>query len=384
MPRGLEYHMCLRKLFISRWMKGEGSVASLAREFRISRATAHNWIRRYVDNGEEGLIPRPRRLHNSPLRTPDSVEALITAERRRYPYKGARTLRHELGGADAGLPSVRTVNRILGRNGLIEKRNKRSEAVNRFERQAANELWQMDHKASFHLGYGQRVVPFVVLDDASRFLIGVDLNPDKSFDSTWSSLWSFFGTFGLPGAILSDNAHVFAGHDGPSQLEARLIRLGVRIIHGRVSHPQTQGKVERVCGTMQRELLNSRRWRHVAELQAALDEWYDYYNFRRPHQALDMDVPAVHYLPSQRRRPGAVPPMTYPEGAVLRKVHSDGRISYRGARYEVGRGLAGGSVALMDTDGLLEIRYGDVLIGNFDIRPTRKHIKMSRCYVDKK
>lgn len=300
MPKGQEYCMCVRSLFIARYLRCEGSVASLARETGIHRATAHNWIRRYIDGGYEGLKSSSRRPRVTPHRTPGSLEGHLVRLREKYPRWGARKLMHLLRREGIEPPSERTVNRILKRNGLVVQRRRRAEAPNRFERDLPNELWQMDHKRSMHFGYGERAVPFVVIDDATRFLIGVDLNPDKGLESTWASLWSMFGLWGLPDAILSDNAHLFAGHDGPSRLESRLIRLGIKILHGRVGHPQTQGKVERVNGTIEYELLSTRSWRNADELRPALVDWIDTYNLLRPHEALDNDVPASRYLPERQ------------------------------------------------------------------------------------
>jgi transposase InsO family protein len=344
----------------------------------IHRSTAHNWIRRYINGGHEGLKPDSRRPRVSPNHTPGSIEDQVVRLREEYPRWGARKLMHLLRREGIEPPSERTVNRILKRNGLVAQRERRTDAENRFERVSPNELWQMDHKRSMHFGYGERAVPFVVIDDATRFLIGVDLNPDKGLDSTWASLWSMFGLWGLPDAILSDNAHLFAGHDGPSRLESRLIRLGIKVLHGRVGHPQTQGKVERVNGTIEYELLGTRHWRNADELRPALAEWLDTYNLVRPHEALDMDVPASRYFPSAKRRPEGIPAMVYRESEVLRKVSCDGRITYKGARYEVGRGLAGQKVAVQETDDVLEIRYGELTIANYDLRPKR-YIKISRC-----
>lgn len=371
MSRGQEYCMCVRKLLMARYLKGEGSVASLAQELGIHRATAHNWIRRYIEVGDEGLKPVSRRPHSSPGRTPDSLEAEVIRLRERHPRWGARKLIRLLENGGIEPPSERTANRILKRNGLVMERDRRAEAPTRFERGSPNELWQMDHKRSMHLGYGERAVTFVVVDDASRFLIGADLNPDKGLESTWSSLWAFFGRWGLPDAILSDNAHLFAGHDGPSQLESRLIRLGIKVLHGRVGHPQTQGKVERLNGTLEYELFSLKRWRSVDELKPALTDWIETYNFLRPHEALDMDVPGSRYLPSRNARPDEVPRMTYPEGTTLRKVDSYGRISYKGARYEVGRGIAGEKVSLVQTKATLDINYGELLIAQYELRPKR-------------
>lgn len=70
--------------------------------------------------------------------------------------------------------------------------------------------------------------------------------------------------------------------------------------------------------------------------------------------------------------------MIYQDGEVLRKVACDGRFTYKGARYEAGRGLAGQKVAVDEVDDVLEVRYGEMTIAKYVLRPKR-NIKISRC-----
>ena len=205
-----------------------------------------------------------------------------------------------------------------------------------FERSRPNALWQLDHKRAVHGRWSRRSVPLVVEDDASRYLVGLRALPDKGLASTWEALWGMFGEFGLPESVLTDNDGVFHGRRGPSQFEARLMRLGISVLHGRPYHPQTQGKVERLNGTLELEVLRDGVFRSAADLQAGYDAFRERYNFERPHEALDLAVPASRYEPSRRVRPARVPPMEYAPGAVLRRVQKDGWISWRGWAISVG------------------------------------------------
>ena len=45
---------------------------------------------------------------------------------------------------------------------------------------------------------------------------------------------------------------------------------------------------------------------------SAFDEWRDEYNLHRPHQALDMQVPASRYRPSGMAYCEQLPPIEYP------------------------------------------------------------------------
>jgi len=228
----------------------------------------------------------------------------------------------------------------------------------RFERDRPNSLWQVDHKRAIHGSWAVRTVPLAVEDDASRYLIALRAQPDGSGATTWDSLWDAFGEFGLPEAILTDNAPLFHGRSGPSRMEVLLLRLGITPLHGRPYHPQTQGKVERLHGTLERELLRDGHFRSAEELQAGFDAFRARYNYERPHEALDLAVPASRYQPSNRRRPKELPEVEYPPGATLRRGNKDGWISWHGLRVEIGVGLRGEQVEVRETEDGIDIYYG--------------------------
>lgn len=352
----------LRRIFIERVRSGV-NMSEACRDFGISRPTGYKWLRRYDREGVDGLRDRSRRPLRVSLTDPDMVEAIIRERSRRK--WGARKIRKRLETLGSNPPSERTVNRILKREGLQDSRRGEPETPQRFERSRPNALWQMDHKSAIRGKWRSRAVPFVVLDDHSRYLLCLRALADKGLDSTWRWLWWLFGEVGLPESILSDNDMVFAGRNGPSQVEARLMLLGIEVIHGRPYHPQTQGKVERFNGTLQRELLRDGVFEGPSDLQESFDQFRYEYNFERPHEALDLEVPASRYMPSNRLRPSVLPEVFYPEAALLRKVDSGGRISFRNERVEVGGGISGEWVELRDADFGFEVYYGEYRILGF-------------------
>lgn len=348
----------LRKLFIRAVESGAESMSEVCREFSISRKTGYKWLGRYHMDGDAGLVDCSRRPKGIRYGTDPEVKELLLKERRAHPAWGVRKLCKRLERRGVVPPPERTANRILRREGMIEPRAGREGEPQRFERAHPNELWQIDHKSAIHGAWSRRTVPFTVIDDCSRYLLGLWALPDKGLVSSWGALWDILGEFGLPEAILTDNDQVFHGTNGPSQFEARLLRLGVEVLHGRAYHPQTQGKVERVHGTLELELLRNGSFRSCEELQAGFDRFRDEYNFGRPHEALGMDVPGAHYRPSTRRRPDVIPEMEYPSGAVLRKVQKDGWVSWKGYCIEVGMGLHKERVEIREAEDGIEVYYG--------------------------
>jgi len=76
-------------------------------------------------------------------------------------------------------------------------------------------------------------------------------------------------------------------------------RNGIRQLLTKPYSPTTTGKVERWHQTLQDELLNDAGpFSSQEQAQAAVDEWREEYNHRRPHQSLDMACPADKFQAS--------------------------------------------------------------------------------------
>jgi len=218
-----------------------------------------------------------------------------------------------------------------------------------------------------------------ILDDHSRFLIALKPCLDLTMATAFDTLWEAFAEHGMPKAILSDNAFgtTFQVPKTISWFDARLIRLGITPIHGRPYHPQTQGKVERFHGTLEREL-----WPHLQRdcLKRFTDEinrWRsDIYNSKRPHEALGDQPPASHWQPSSRSRPTSLPQVSYPTGSLLRKVSSSGDIRWKQFRILAGRGITGQVVRIEEHHDRVDLYYSWKLIRSINSQSLKPHIML--------
>lgn len=353
-------------------------VAAVAREFGVSRKTAHKWLCVYDRAGADGpaapvsaaaLADRPRRPRHSPAKTSDDLERQALAVRDRYhwgPRKIRAFLLQEAGRAGApapALPSARTFAAILARNARV---GPAPDPVppQRFERGAPNELWQLDHKGPVEVAR-RKVAPLTVIDDHSRYCLAFRPCDDKTMASAFAVLWDVFAGAGLPDAILCDNAFNTTGADAPglSWFDSRLIRLGIRPAHGRPYHPQTQGKCERFHGSAAREFIhfNARR-DDRAHFDADAEAWRGAYNTLRPHEALGDRPPVERWRPSGRKRPASLPQPAYDAGQLTRKIGSCGEVSFNGYKILVGRGLAGDHVRVEEHDRELRVFYCATLV----------------------
>ena len=334
------------------------SVTRACREFGISRKTGYKWLHRAQQQPTMPLTDHSRRPHASPQRTPADMEQQILHVRDRFGWDG-RKIRAFLRQQGLNLPSRQTVQQVLRRHGRVQPRSKEPASWQFFQRSAPNLLWQLDFKGPIEVAR-QRLFPFVILDDHSRYLLALHPCTDCTMASAWDVLWQAFAEVGLPDSILSDNAFGTRGQNdlGVSWFEAQLLRLDITPLHGRPYHPQTQGKCERLNGTLEAELWPRIRRDSRAHFDQDLTDWRTaVYNTLRPHEALGDQPPLSRWRPSPRPCPATLPEVLYPTGAVLRKVMNRGDISWHGYRILVGAGLEGQYVRLEEREAEVAVFY---------------------------
>lgn len=279
------------------------NISALCREYGITRRTGYKWLARA--KAGEPMTDRSRRPCTNPKQTPADTEALILGVRQENPGWGAKTIRSVLERrGHTGLPCVKTVNNILHRNGCIsaEESLKRKPYI-RFEKERCNMMWQTDFKGEFQMADKKYCYPLTILDDHSRYSLRIA--PRLSTKNVVIPVFlEVFREFGLPDSILSDNGAQFAGFKrGYTRFEKWLMDLDILPIHGRIKHPQTQGKIERFHRTMKDELLKHCTISDIDDAECKMQLWRDKYNHVRPHEALGMRCPGEVYVRSQRVYP---------------------------------------------------------------------------------
>ena len=90
--------------------------------------------------------------------------------------------------------------------------------------------------------------------------------------------------------LLSDNGACYIASELKDYLKAK----GISQVHGKMAHPQTQGKIERY----HRSIKNVVKLDHYycpEELNIALETFVHYYNYHRFHESLNNVTPADVY-----------------------------------------------------------------------------------------
>jgi len=274
------------------------------------------------------------------------MTARVIAVRERYGWGG-----HKLTAvldAEGIHVAPRTIDRIIAREGLTRADVAPAAAPRRFARAAPNDLWQIDAKGYYPLAHRRRCHPFSVLDDHSRYAIGLYALPTLHQERVRAALIDCFEHYGVPTAMLMDHGTPWwapTNAAGLSTLSVWLLKQGIQLLHGRVRHPQTQGKVERFHRTLGERL----RWwgvpRDLRGFVTALAAFRDEYNEVRPHAALGQQPPARHFQPSARPYQPQPRAWQYPSGSDVHRVDRNAMIHYGGHRFFIGGALIGDEVA---------------------------------------
>jgi transposase InsO family protein len=294
-------------------------VSHVAKAMGISRQCAHRWLRRFDEEGVEGLHDRSSRPRCSPSRTSPEVEAAVLAARAEH-RRGQDWLGAELGVAP------RTVSRILRRHGAPRLcdcdpitgaviRASKTTAV-RYERSTPGELTHMDVKKLGRIpdGGGWRLhgremgsswerkttkVGFdyvhSVVDDHTRFAYA-EIHPNEQAPATVAFFQRALAAFAAVGitvqAVMTDNAWNYTHSNAFAELCAanNIDHLVIK------AHcPWQNGKVERFNRTLQSEWAYRQPFLSNDARSAALAPWLDNYNTRRRHSALG-DRPPISRL----------------------------------------------------------------------------------------
>ena len=363
----------LRFEFVVEADREGANIRQLCRRFGVSAKTGYKWLERFRAAGKSGLADRGRRPLTCPRRSEAGIEAAALSVREAHPAWGGRKICKVLTEQGLAAPSPSTVTAILRRHGVaLGKFGGGAAAFQRFEREAPNDLWQMDFKGHVGLGRGGRLHPLTALDDHSRFAVVLKACPDQRTETVKAALIEAFRRYGTPRALITDNGSPWG--DGPGSpftpLGVFLIDQGVRIAHSRPYHPQTMGKDERFHRTLKAEALAGPPFADLAEAERRLESWRHVYNHERPHEALGLSTPATRYRASPRDYRETVEPFDYAPDDRVRKVQQNGWITFQGRCVRLPKAFRGCPVALRPTerDGVFEVYYRHQFIAALDFQ----------------
>ena len=346
----------------------------LCERFGISRKTGYKWRERHRACAEEPVVDRSRKPHRSPTQTPAEIEQKVLQIRDAHPAWGGLKIRKRLKVmGEKTLPSPSTIAAVLKRHDRIsDAESAKRKPWTRFERERPNELWQVDFKGEFALNNKSYCYPLTLLDDHSRFSLGILACGNQTRQTVQSHFRNVFAIYGLPHAIYVDNGNPWGGSHlmRHTRFTAWLMRHDVEVIHGRPHHPQGRGKLERFHRTLKLEALQDRSLSTLAEAQECFDLWRDVYNLERPHGALDLETPSQRYQISERRFQEKTDPFEYSERYQTRRVNRVGQFRWKGKTYRISEAFQDHPIGLSgtQTDGVWDVSCCRFVVAQIDER----------------
>jgi transposase InsO family protein len=289
------------------------TLAAAAEAAGVSVRTLSKWLRRFREEGEQGLLDRSSAPHSVPNRTSEERVAVI-ALLRRLRMTGAEV-------AETLRMPHSTVSAVLMRIGLGKlSRLEPPEPPNRYERRHPGELVHIDVKKLGRIkdGAGKRFVGdgvrrthnyarrddgagvrrltvgweyvHVCVDDATRLAYVEVLEDEKAVTAAafLRRAVTHFAAYGIRvERVMTDNGSCYRGL--VHQLACRM--LGLKHIRTRPYRPRTNGKAERFIRTLLGGWAHGAIYRDSDEPRRALNGWLDFYNRRRPHGSLSHQPP---------------------------------------------------------------------------------------------
>jgi transposase InsO family protein len=335
------------------WKSNQFTITDLSILHDVSRKTIYKWIKRYGMEGPTGLEDRSRApLRHRNATTAEVVNRILAIKRRHRkwgPNKVVAWLKEQY--QEERWPAVSTVSEILKREGLVSPRRKRHRTPPYTDPFTAcdkpNAVWCADFKGQFKTEDGELCYPLTITDSYSRYLLLCKGLSRPNFKETKPCFELVFREYGLPEAIRTDNGAPFAsvGIGALSKLSVWFTKLGIRPERIEPGHPEQNGRHERMHRVLKETTASPPRNTMRAQ-QKAFDEFTYEYNFERPHEALGQKTPVTVYQKSNSPYLHRISPITYPYGAVLRKVNRNGEIKWKERSIYISKSLIGEHIAL--------------------------------------
>lgn len=361
-----------RLKFVARCLDGE-KMASLCREFGISRPAGYKILNRYKECGLDGLQDRSRRPYRHANKLPFQIERCILQLKRQYPTWGAPKIREKLIKEYPVIkpPAESTIHAVLDRHGLVKRRKRRrhrAQGTPLSHAHSPNGLWCADYKGEFMLGNHKYCYPLTITDYRSRYLLACEGLESTKSRFAFTIFERVFKDFGLPDAIRTDNGIPFASPNaffGLSRLSIWWLRLGINIERIRPGHPEQNGRHERMHLTLKKEATKPASFNFLQQ-QGRFDDFLEVYNNERPHQALEGRYPGEVYTPSVREyRPPEEPEYPYHDRTV--HVTQCGRICIGKRKINLSTVFAGQTVGIREVaDRIWLVSFLNYDLGFFD------------------
>lgn len=269
------------------------------KDMRISWYTVKRWYKLYKTKGFDGLKPKIRSDQSKYRKVDEDIITQITYLIREYPRLPATLIYQRLkdnGTVCAGELSLSTVNRVVNRL-KKEQGDVSHKDMRRYERKHINEVWCGDSSVGPYLrvsGKKQRTYIIALIDDASRYIVGIDIFFNDNFVNLMSVIKSAVKKNGKPKIFNFDNGSNYRCE----QMQLLGARMGTALNYCAVRTPTSKAKIERWFRTMKEQWmagLNMNDYKSLDELRESLIKYVQIYN-QTIHHSLNGQTPQDRFF----------------------------------------------------------------------------------------
>lgn len=350
-------------------------------------ATIEKWYLKYKKHGFDALLPQARADAGSPRKLDDELREQSRYLKTNYPRMSASAIFRQLGSSGSithGQVSESTVCRFVNQI-QAELKQTPNRDMRRYERPHINEVWCGDSSAGPKLtdtqGRKRRVYIIALIDDASRFITGIDLFFNDNFVNLMSVMKSAIAKYGRPKILNFDNGKSYRN----KQMELLAARIGTTLSYCQPYSPTGKAKIERWFRTMKDQWMASldmRDFHSLDQLRGSLFTYVRHYN-QSPHSSLRGRTPQDRFFsePEQIRR---LPPERIDTDFLLeieRRVSSDCVIVIDQTEYEVDCRFARQRIRLRYSPDMKDIFIAD---SDGSLTPVRLLNKQENAFVRRK
>ena len=258
----------------------------------VPRSTYYRWRQLQPSHGLWLYSGDGRRPWN---RLTPEEDARVLAVARELPELSSRQLATWITDNVGFAVSESTVYRILCREGLVKRLEVHLVAGKEYHTKTTgpHQLWSTDASYFRVVSWGYYYL-VTVMDDYSRFILAWKLQKDMAADSLIEVVQQAIDAIGMTEVPIEDRTKLLS--DNGAGYVSRAFRdylhlVGISHILAAPFHPQTNGKLERYHQSVKREV-NQIPYEFPSQLEKAIADFVDYYNFRRYHKALGNVTPA--------------------------------------------------------------------------------------------
>lgn len=308
---------------------------------KYAPGTIEKWYRAYKQGGFDALLPAGRSDAGKPRKLDDEIQEQIRYLKTNYPRMSAAAIYRQLqdnGSIRHGELSESTINRYVNLLALEMKATTHQD-MRRYERPHINEVWCGDSSVGPYLktpdGKKHKLYIIALIDDASRFITGIDIFYNDNFVNLMSVMKSAVAKYGRPKLFNFDNGSAYKN----KQMELLAARIGSTLNYCKPYTPTAKAKIERWFRTMKDQwmaALDLRDFHSLDELRGNLLAWVHLYN-NTAHASLKGKTPQERFFsePEQIRR---LPQEQLDKDFLLeiqRRVSADSVIVIDQVEYEV-------------------------------------------------